>query len=87
MPAALLATNAISDLMRGHPPILVRIAQHTDLITTSVVVVGEIRYGLTRLPVGMKRTDLEARALQVFANVRIEPITEAIADTYGRLKA
>src|SRR5437660_1063774 len=87
MPAALLDTNAISDLMRDHPPTLTRIAQHTDPITTSVVVVGEIRYGLTRLPPGKKRTDLEARALRVFANVRIELVSEPIADTYGRLKA
>ncbi len=86
MPAALLDTNAISDLMRGHALILARIGQHTDPITTSVVVAGEIRYGLTRLPIGNKRTDLETRALRVLANVRIEPITEPIADTYGRLR-
>jgi predicted nucleic acid-binding protein len=87
MPAALLDTNAVSDLMRDHPPILARIAQYTDPITTSVTVVGEIRYGLERLPLGKKRTDLEARAQRVFANVRIEVVTEPIADTYGRLKA
>jgi len=87
MPAALLDTNAVSDLMRDHPPILVRIARHTDPITTSVVVAGEIRYGLERLPPGKKRADLEARALRVFANLRIELVTESIADTYGRLKA
>lgn len=87
MPAALLDTNAVSDLMRSHPPILARVGRHTDPITTSVVVAGEIRYGLTRLPPGKKRTDLEARALRVLANVQIEPVTEPIADTYGRLKA
>lgn len=87
MPAALLDTNAVSDLMRDHPPILARIARHTDPITTSVAVAGEIRYGLERLPLGKKRTDLEARAQRVLANVRIEVVTEPIADTYGRLKA
>lgn len=87
MSAALLDTNAISDLMRDHPPILARIAQHTDPITTSVIVVGEIRYGLERLPLGKKRTDLEARAIRVFANVVIEGVTEPIGDAYGRLKA
>ena len=87
MAAALLDTNAISDLMRDHSPILARLAKHTDPIATSVVVVGEIRYGLERLPFGKKRTDLEARALRVLTNVRIEVVDEQIADAYGRLKA
>lgn len=87
MPAALLDTNAVSDLMRDHPPMLARIALHTDPITTNVVTVGEVRYGLERLPVGKKRADLEARSLRVFANLRIEVVTGVIADTYGRLKA
>ena len=87
MPAALLDTNAISDLMRDHPPLLARIALHADPITTSVAVAGEIRYGLERLPPGKKRTDLEARANRVLANVRIDGVSEPVADTYGRLKA
>lgn len=87
MPAALLETNAISDLMRDHPPILARVAQHRDPITTSVIVVGEIRYGLERLPLGKKRTDLEARAFRGVTNVRVEAATEPVADVYGRLKA
>jgi tRNA(fMet)-specific endonuclease VapC len=39
------------------------------------------------LPAGKKRTDLEARAQNVLAAVRIEPVTEPIAQAYGRLKA
>jgi predicted nucleic acid-binding protein len=87
MPAALLDTNAVSDLMRDHPQVKARIGKHSDPIVTSVVVVGEIRYGLERLPAGKKRTDLEARAQNILSALRIEPITEAIADAYGRLKA
>ena len=87
MSAALLDTNAVSDLMRDHPPSLARIALRTDPITTSVTVIGEIRYGLERLPLGKKRTDLEARALRVLAALRIELVTELVADIYGRLKA
>src|SRR5712691_12598 len=87
MASALLDTNAVSDLMRDHPPIKARIATHPDPIATSVVVVGEIRYGLERLPTGKKRTDLEARAQNILAALRIEPVTEPIANTYGRLKA
>jgi predicted nucleic acid-binding protein len=87
MAAALLDTNAVSDLMRDLAPIKTRIATHPDPITTSVVVVGEIRYGLERLPAGKKRTDLEARAQNILAALRIEPVTEPIADVYGSLKA
>jgi predicted nucleic acid-binding protein len=87
MPAVLLDTNAVSDLMRDHPKVQARVSRHTDPIGTSVVVVGEIRYGLDRLPTGKKRTDLEARAQKVLASMYIEPVSEQIANTYGRLKA
>jgi predicted nucleic acid-binding protein len=87
MPAALLDTNAVSDLMRDHPQVKARIGKHTDPIATSVVVVGEIRYGLDRLPTGKKRADLEARAQTILAALRIEPVTQQIANAYGRLKA
>ncbi len=87
MPAALLDTNAASDLMRDHPQTKARLAGHADPIASSVVVVGEIRYGLDRLPAGKKRTDLKARALAILAALRIEPATEPIAQTYSQLKA
>jgi tRNA(fMet)-specific endonuclease VapC len=54
---------------------------------TTVVVVGEIRYGLDRLPTGKKRTDLEVRAQKILVALRIEPVTELIANVYGGLKA
>jgi predicted nucleic acid-binding protein len=73
--------------MRDHPQLKANLAKHSDPIVTSVVVVGEIRYGLTRLPAGKKRSDLEARARSILATLRIEPVTEPIAEAYGRLKA
>jgi predicted nucleic acid-binding protein len=87
MPPALLDTNAVSDLMRDHPQVKARIGNHADPIVTSAVVVGELHYGLGRLPAGKKQSDLEARAQQILAALRIEPITEPIATAYGRLKA
>lgn len=87
MPAALLDTNAVSDLMRDDPNVKRRISSHADPIVTSVVVVGEIRYGLDRLPMGKKRTDLETRAQTSLAAIRIEPVTAQIAQAYGSLKA
>jgi tRNA(fMet)-specific endonuclease VapC len=87
MPPALLDTNAVSDLMRDDVKLKARIAAYHDQIATSVVVVGEIRYGLNRLPAGKKRNDLEARARAILAALRIDQVTEQIALTYGDLKA
>ena len=87
MAIAILDTNAISDLMRDHPQVRTHVARYPDLITTSVTVVGEIRYGLSRLPAGKRRSDLEVRAQSVFGVMLIEPITEPVADSYGNLKA
>lgn len=87
MAAALLDTNAVSDLMRDHAQVKNRVGKHGDPILTSVVVVGEIRYGLNRLPASKKRTDLEARAQQILSALGIELVSEQIANSYGRLKA
>jgi predicted nucleic acid-binding protein len=87
MAAALLDTNAVSDLMRDHPHVKARMGKHPDAIGTSVVVAGEIRYGLERLPAGKKRSGLEARAQSVLSILNVEHITEPIARSYGRLKA
>jgi tRNA(fMet)-specific endonuclease VapC len=87
MPAALLDTNAVSDLMRDHARVKARVAAHTHAVLTSVIVRGEIRYGLERLPPGKKRSDLEARALAILAALPCEPITAQVSETYGRTKA
>jgi tRNA(fMet)-specific endonuclease VapC len=84
---ALLDTNGVSDLMRAHPRVKARVASHTGPVLTSVVVWGEIRYGLDRLPAGKKRSDLEARAQHIQATLPGEPITASVAETYGHLKA
>ena len=87
MTAAILDTNAISDLMRDQSQLRANVARHTDRIVTSVVVIGEIRYGLDRLTPGKKRDELEARARTILVGLAIEPISQRIADTYGSLKA
>lgn len=87
MPAAVLDTNAVSDLMRDNAQLKRNIVNYSDRIVTSVIVIGEIRYGLSRLPLGKKRSDLVARAQAILAAIAIEPITEAIAGVYGQLKA
>lgn len=87
MPLALLDTNAVSDLMRDHPQVKARAASYSDPIGTSVIVLGEIRYGLERLPPGRKRSDLEARAATILGTLPAELVTGDVAEVYGRLKA
>jgi predicted nucleic acid-binding protein len=87
MPAALLDTNAVSDLMRDHLQFKSNVASWHDSILTSVVVVGEIRYGLSRLPPGTKRNELEIRAQNILSAIPAEPIAERTAESYGLLKA
>jgi tRNA(fMet)-specific endonuclease VapC len=87
MPPALLDTNAVSDLMRDHAQVKARVAAHAGPLLTSVVVRGEIRYGLERLPPGKKRSDLEARALTILGSLPCEPITTSVSEAYGRTKA
>jgi len=87
MPAVLLDTNAISDLMMDHPKVRARLLACTDPILTSTIVLGEIRYGLNRLTLGKKRTDLENRALRTLLGIPIEQVTQPISDEFGRLKA
>jgi predicted nucleic acid-binding protein len=87
MPDAVFDTNAVSDLMNDHPQVKARIAGYSGTLRTSVVVWGEIRYGLDRLPPGKRRTDLEARAQRLVIALPAEPITLAVSQRYGSLKA
>jgi tRNA(fMet)-specific endonuclease VapC len=87
MPAALLDTNAVSDLMMDHPTVRSRLQSHLGRKLTSTIVQGEIRYGLNRLPLGKKRTDLENRAIRTLFAIQVEPVSISISEEYGRLKA
>src|SRR5437867_977302 len=46
----------------------------------------EIRYGLERLPPGKKKRDLEMKIKSVLKVLPVEPVTDAVAEEYGRLK-
>jgi tRNA(fMet)-specific endonuclease VapC len=86
MPAYLLDTNAISDIMMDHPRIKIQVAAHSGHYATSAIARGEIRYGLERLPIGKRRTTLEQKAAAVLAAMPCEPVTESAADTYGVIR-
>ncbi len=80
-------TNAFGELMQGQPIITARATAYSGQIYVSTIVRGEITFGLQRLPTGKKRTNLEARAMRLFSSFLPLPVSEQIADNYGRLKA
>lgn len=83
-------TNVISELMRPSPsPVVlswVRSRDQRDLYTTSVTV-AEISYGIERLDVGRRRTDLKSAAEQIFATFGdyVLPFDRAAAMQYAAI--
>lgn len=82
----LFDTNTVSAVMADHPKVKAKLKLQPGKICTCAIVRGEIRYGLERLPVGKRRTDLQAKANLVFATLPIEPVTEAAGDRYATIR-
>jgi predicted nucleic acid-binding protein len=85
-PLYLLDTNAVSDVMADHPNIKAKIASQPGRLVTSVVVRGEILYGIERLPAGKRRSDLKTKADVVLATLPSEPVTDPAADIYATIR-
>jgi tRNA(fMet)-specific endonuclease VapC len=83
-PLFLFDTNTVSCVMADHPKVKARLSLQPGQVITCAIVRGEIRYGLERLPIGKRRTNLEAKASAVLATLPIEPITSSVGDIYGR---
>ena len=89
----LLDTNVISELIRAKPePRVVAWIEATDerLLYLSVLTMGEIRKGVASLPQSSRRTAIEAwleTDLRVRFSGRILPISEGVADCWGRIAA
>jgi tRNA(fMet)-specific endonuclease VapC len=84
-PLHLFDTNIVSALMADNPKVRARLASQPNVVTCSIVQ-GEIRYGLERLPIGKRRSDLENKATFVFSTLPIEPVTPVAGDIYGRIR-
>jgi tRNA(fMet)-specific endonuclease VapC len=84
----LLDTNALSDLMQGQTVITGRLLNliPPDEAITSPVVVGEILYGLARLPIGAKRRHLESKATSVLPLAPSRPMPEDTGQRYATIK-
>ncbi len=91
MSGFLLDTNVISELIKPRPEQRVtHWISDTDesLLYLSVLTLGEIRKGITTLPLTARRTALEAwldRDLLLRFENRVLPIDLAVADRWGQL--
>ena len=85
----LFDTNAVSDFMDRNPMVDQHLAAVApgDRVVTSVIVRGEILYGLERLPRGTRRDALSSKAIAALSGMPCEGVPPAAADHYGRLKA
>lgn len=84
----LLDTTAFSALMRRDAKSCARVAglAPTDRIVVCTITRGEVLYGLERLPQGKRRSDLDAEAMQLFAQMLCLPVPEDAVDRYARIK-
>lgn len=93
MSGFLLDTNAISELISPRPnPNVIEWIEATDesLLCLSVLTIGEIRRGISKLAVGRKRASLEAwldKDVILRFSERILAINLTIAVGWGRISA
>jgi predicted nucleic acid-binding protein len=89
----LLDTNVISELLKPRPePLVSAWIEATDesVLYLSVLTLGEIRRGISSLPVSRRRTRLEAwldKDLSARFEGRILAINQEVADRWGMLTA
>lgn len=87
----LLHTNVVSELTNTPPDPRVMAyfrRLQRDAVFTSAVCLAEIRYGLERLPVGRRRTQLTIRVDALLTNLfvgQILPFDDVCASVYGAL--
>lgn len=87
----LLDTCVVSELTRPEPSAMVRdwLAQHAHDSAIAAVSIGEIQFGLTRLPAGARKRRLNVwfdELCTQFSN-RILPTSVEIWREFGRLKS
>jgi predicted nucleic acid-binding protein len=84
----LLDTNAVSELMRSDPRVEKWLASLNDLdrVITCTIVRGEILFGISRLPAGKRRAELEETSRQFLDAFLCEPVPERAGDFYASIK-
>ena len=84
----LLDTNAISELMRSDPRIEGWMASLSpgDRIIICTIVRGEILFGISRLPGGRRREELEQMGHRFLNAFQCEPVPVMAGDLYAAVK-
>lgn len=88
LPLVVLDTNVVSELMRPAPDagVVAWVSQvHPPAVCTTSVTLAEVRFGITRLPTGRRRTRLDDAADDVFVAFadRVLPFDAAAAGHYA----
>jgi predicted nucleic acid-binding protein len=85
----LLDTSAISALMRADFRMASWLSsiEPDDRVVMCTISRGEILFGLERLAPGRRRSELEGKALSLFAALPCEPIPSAAGERYAIVKA
>jgi predicted nucleic acid-binding protein len=86
----LIDTNVVSEstALRAEPSVVAWLAENDADLWISTITLGELRYGVERLPIGAKRLKMQhtlERLLRRFRS-RILPLDDAAADAWGRLR-
>lgn len=84
----ILDSNACSDLFEHNSAVAKKVSTVSleHQIVTSVIVLGEVWFGIERLPAGKRRRQLRQQAETIFAFMRAVLITPSIALGYAILK-
>jgi predicted nucleic acid-binding protein len=84
----LLDTNAVSDYMRGDAPITKRLTAlpPSDEAIICSIVRGEVLFGIERLPVGQRRSALEAAAAMTLPSLPCLSVPAQAGDHYASIK-
>ena len=84
----LIDSNVFRDLMDEHPKAAQRLAAAiaTQSVAVSVIVRGEVLFGIERLPAGRRRDTLSLKADRLFSALAEEPVPYMAAVHYSRIK-
>ena len=83
-----LDTNAVSALMKGEPAAVARLAEtNPSDVSVPQPVLAEITYGIERLPRSKRRRRLQERLDLVKAGIPRAEWSDAVSETFGRIKA
>jgi tRNA(fMet)-specific endonuclease VapC len=78
----------LSDFVRENPKIAAHLRgiEAHDRVFTCVIVVGEVKHGIERLPKSRRRQDLEEKTSKALTVCKCKPVPVAAADHYSRIK-